>query len=94
MSVLQRFKAGLKQAAETKYTPKYAVGDVLFCKKFESVRRIISIEELEWDKSGNNTLYKMENVKTHALTFKEAVKIDWAYDKVNEKAITILYGKK
>lgn len=98
MSVLQRFKAGLKQALETasntKYAPKFAVGDVLFCKKFESIRRILSIEELKWDKSGNNTLYKMENVKTHAIAIKEAAKIDWAYEKVNEKAITVLYGKK
>lgn len=94
MSILQRFKAGLKKALETKYAPKFAVGDVLFCKKFESIRRILSIEELEWDKSGNNTLYKMENVKTHAIAIKEATKIDWAYEKVNEKAITVLYGKK
>lgn len=94
MSVLQRFKAGLKQALETKYTPKFMVGDVLFCKKFESIRRILSIEELEWDKSGNNTIYKMENVKTHTITIKEAAKIDWAYEKVNEKAIVVLYGKK
>jgi hypothetical protein len=53
MSVLQRFKAGLKQALETasntKYTPKFAVDDVVFCKKYESIRRILSIEELEWD---------------------------------------------
>lgn len=94
MSVLQRFKAGLKQALETKYTPKFMVGDVVFCKKYESIRRIISIEELVWDKSGNNTLYKMENVKTHNLVLKEAATIDWAYEKVNEKMIQVLYGKK
>lgn len=94
MSVLQRFKAGLKKALETKYAPKFTIGDVVFCKKFESIRRILAIEELEWDKSGNNTLYKMENVKTHAIAIKEAAKIDWAYEKVNEKAIVVLYGKK
>ena len=95
MSALQRFKAGLKMAAEKKYEPKFAVGDTIFCSKFKTARRILAIKELEWDMSGQLTMYKLLELKSNRYeTLREAYKIDYGYVKVNEKAVEILYGKK
>lgn len=98
MSVLAKIKENLKRIKDKPYEPKFVVGDVIYNKKYNVLRKVKEVVKFDWDKKGEMTQYRLDNMNnphtTAIETIKDAARIDVYYIKVDERAATILYGVK
>lgn len=83
------------------YTPKFKVGDIILNKKFIIVRRVIDV--ISVDSKNSNSQYMLRDLHNPLLqtskvgqreVYKECVRIDDYYDRIDERVAKVLYGFK
>lgn len=96
MDIKKFFRSKIDSIKEKGYTPKFKVGDIVLNKKYIIVRKVIHIHV-----NGKISQYEFKDIHNPLKqsvgkwpVFKECIKIDSYYDKIDERAATVLYGVK
>lgn len=85
------FKTRLNNIRNKPYVPKFNVGDYILNKKYKICRKVIAV---------NGDVYVLENVRNPLTNpkflnrdvYKECIKLDAYYEKIDERSAKILFG--
>jgi hypothetical protein len=104
MNIKDLFKRKVAEVKAKGYTPKFKVGDIILNKKYIIVRKVVDIigmeKVLEYTSNAQYVLRDIHNpLKERTAVeqfkvYKQCVKIDDYYDKIDERAAKVLYGFK
>jgi hypothetical protein len=108
MGIRDLFKRKVKENNAKSYTPKFKVNDVILNKKFQIIRKVVGFTEYGKNHSLFNTTQNVQYIlvdihnplkepsrlKEQYKVFKECVKIDDYYNKIDERMAKVLYGVK
>ena len=106
MNIKDLFKRKVAEVKAKGYTPKFKVGDIILNKKYIIVRKVVDIigmeKVLEYTSNAQYVLRDIHNPlkergalsSGHFKVYKQCVKIDDYYDKIDERAAKVLYGFK
>ena len=106
MNIRDLFKRKVAEVKAKGYTPKFKVGDIILNKKYIIVRKVIGMLAAHGHVNGSgisNDQYILKDIHNplkertaleHFKVYKQCVKIDDYYDKIDERAAKVLYGLK
>jgi hypothetical protein len=104
MNIKELFKHKIAEVKTKGYTPKFKVGDIILNKKYIIVRKVIDIigteKVMDMQTIAQYVLKDIHNPLKERVAlerfkvYKQCIKIDDYYDKIDERAARVLYGFK